>query len=293
MKIYFDDRYNRTEQQFDTLVKAVAVATDLVDFPVPGVELVSPEPATRDDLLLAHTEEYIDAVETGEPVSLAKSNGIGWDPGLFDATRFSTGGMIAAVREAIASGGVSGSLSSGLHHARADQGAGYCTFNGLAIAALRAVADGAQRVVVLDLDAHCGGGTASIIDGRRGVEQVDVSVIAFDVYNRTANASRKMADAYDYLEVVAGELDSIVDPAGISVLFYNAGMDPHEDARGVAGITTAMMAERERMVFEWARGHGVPVAFALAGGYTGAGADMQGVVDLHRLTIEAAAAVAG
>jgi len=50
-----------------------------------------------------------------------------------------------------------GSLSSGLHHARRTHGAGFCTFNGLALAALTALevlTAGAQRVLILNLDAH-------------------------------------------------------------------------------------------------------------------------------------------
>jgi acetoin utilization deacetylase AcuC-like enzyme len=42
------------------------------------------------------------------------------------------------------------------------------------------------------------------------------------------------------------------------------------------------------LVFEWARAHGLPVAFVLAGGYTGAALARAELVDLHLLTIEAA-----
>jgi hypothetical protein len=48
------------------------------------------------------------------------------------------------------------------------------------------------------------------------------------------------------------------------------------------------------MVFEWAAANELPVAWALAGGYTagneGAALDMAGLVALHRLTVHAAAA---
>ena len=292
MQIYFDPGYCLSSQRFDTFRKACEVAKDLERRPVPGVVLRSPEKATRDDLLLAHDVEYVDAVATGEPFDLARSNTVGWDEGLFDATTWSTGGAITATLEAFRSGSITGSLSSGLHHARAEAGSGYCTFNGLAIAAIRARLAGAARVLILDLDAHCGGGTASIIAGREGIEQVDVSVNGFDRYRPTLNAKQVMASADDYLEVVRGELDAIVDPAGVSVMIYNAGMDPHENAGGVAGITSAMLEEREQMVFEWASRHGIPTAFVLAGGYRMGSDSMDEVVALHRLTIETAARAA-
>ena len=49
-----------------------------------------------------------------------------------------------------------------------------------------------------------------------------------------------------------------------------------------------MLRRREEMVFAWAHGHGLPLAWVLAGGYLNR-VDMDGLVDLHRLTIDAAA----
>jgi len=46
-------------------------------------------------------------------------------------------------------------------------------------------------------------------------------------------------------------------------------MDPFEgcDIGGLAGITKDTLAARERLVFDWCRGHRWPIAFVLAGGY--------------------------
>jgi hypothetical protein len=76
-----------------------------------------------------------------------------------------------------------------------------------------------------------------------------------------------------------------------SLCLYNAGMDPSEDCNvgGLQGISREILAERERIVFDWCRTQGVPVAFVLAGGYVGPRLDEPGLVDLHRLTLSAAA----
>ena len=74
-------------------------------------------------------------------------------------------------------------------------------------------------------------------------------------------------------------------------MIYNAGVDPHEgcDIGGLRGMTAAVLAERDRIVFEWAAKHTCPVAFVLAGGYIGDRLSQATLVDLHRHTIAAAA----
>jgi acetoin utilization deacetylase AcuC-like enzyme len=287
MNVYFRPDYNVSNGSVETIVKAVEIARDLEVSPVDGVVIVAPDSVTFDDLAVVHDPDYIEAVRTGEPRELAVGGLYPWRPEIYDITRASTGGAVAAAVEAYLRRTTAGSLSSGLHHAYRDHGSGYCTFNGLALAAFKAVELGARRVLILDLDAHCGGGTASIIAGNPSVEQVDVSVSRFDTYASTPNARLVMATGDDYLEVVQRELERIVDPSSIDVLLYNAGMDPHQEAGGVRGITADTLAAREEMVFSWARSHGVPVAWVLAGGYAH-GLTMDDLVGLHRLTVEAA-----
>ena len=74
------------------------------------------------------------------------------------------------------------------------------------------------------------------------------------------------------------------------MVLYNAGMDPHERSPvgGLPGITRDVLDVRERIVFQWCRDRGAPVAFVLAGGYLGQGLDERGLTDLHRLTVGAA-----
>jgi acetoin utilization deacetylase AcuC-like enzyme len=81
--------------------------------------------------------------------------------------------------------------------------------------------------------------------------------------------------------------------AGRVLVLYNAGVDPHEDAGGLPGITTATIERREQLVFDWAAAAGVPVAFTLAGGYRSGRLDLDGVAALHLLTFRAASRAAG
>ncbi len=297
MNVYFSPAYCETSVAFDTTRKAAAIAASLTEEPIAGVTLLAPRPVTAQELLAVHADAYVDAVLTGSPRELAATNGIGWDVGFPGAVMASNGGVRDAALEALRTGSVAGSLSSGLHHAYGDRGSGYCTFNGLVLSSRAALAAGAKRVLILDLDAHCGGGTASLIGDLHGVEQVDVAVDDFDHYASTANAWLTMSHGDDYLDTVCRQLDRVSAPAGIDLLLYNAGMDPHRHAGGHPAIDAGILAARESIVLEWSSSQGLPVAWVLAGGYTegneGAALDMAGLVRLHRLTISAAAESVG
>ncbi|MCH2412947.1 MAG: hypothetical protein MK189_08235, partial [Acidimicrobiales bacterium] len=183
--------------------------------------------------------------------------------------------------EARATGGSSGSLSSGLHHARHARGEGYCTVNGLAMAATRATELVSGTVVILDLDAHCGGGTNELIGGDGRILHLDLSTSSFDSYSPDGDDELTVLHGpsdVEYLEHVHGYLGRIPDDTGLVI--YNAGMDPHP------GVSAEGLAQRERLVAAWCARNSVPVAFVLAGGYTW-GITMDELVDLHLHTVRA------
>jgi acetoin utilization deacetylase AcuC-like enzyme len=182
-----------------------------------------------------------------------------------------------------------------LHHARRERGAGFCTFNGLVLAAREALTAGARSVLVLDLDAHCGGGTRSMTAEDPRIWQVDVSVNSYDAYENSDRAWLEIVgDRASYLSTIDRAL-SAVDRRGLrfDLCLYNAGMDPYEHCPtgGMPGITRDVLARRERTVFDWCRARHLPIAFVLAGGYVGPRLDQAGLVRLHRLTLSTASEV--
>lgn len=291
-RVFYSPGYVGSGYAFETTRKAKWIADSLGESPIRGIELVEPTSLTEEQVARVHSSEYINAVRTGEPVGLAESQGFDWDPNLWPMVLASNGGAVAAALAALADG-VAGSLSSGLHHARAGRGAGFCTFNGLVIAAREALRVGAKSVLILDLDAHCGGGTASLIADEPRIWQVDVSVSAFDRYMSSDRIRLDLVhQASEYMPAVnrrLSELDS--DGMDFDLCIYNAGMDPHEDCStgGLSGITREVLANRENNVFAWCRRRALPVAFALAGGYVSLELDEAGLVELHRLTLQQAA----
>jgi acetoin utilization deacetylase AcuC-like enzyme len=111
------------------------------------------------------------------------------------------------------------------------------------------------RVGILDFDMHYGDGTAQIIR-HLGLDWI-VHVTAGAVYDRQEQAR-------EFLDAIPGMLESM---RGCAVVLYQAGADPHvKDPLG-GWLTSAQLAERDRIVFRTARRLGLPVAWNLAGGY--------------------------
>jgi len=291
-RIFYSPTYVGSGYAFDTTRKAKGIADSLAASPIQGIELLEPPSLTREQVAQVHDADYIRAVEMGLPRGLAESQGFPWDAELWPMVLASNGGAVAAGLAALEHG-VAGSLSSGLHHARRERGAGFCTFNGLVIAAREALTAGAQSVLILDLDAHCGGGTRSMILDDPRIWQVDVAVNSYDSYESSDHAWLEIVrHGADYLPAVDRRLNAL-DRLGhrFDLCLYNAGMDPYEDCPtgGMAGITRDVLSRRERIVFEWCQGRRLPIAFVLAGGYEGPRLDEAGLIDLHRLTLSSAA----
>jgi acetoin utilization deacetylase AcuC-like enzyme len=175
---------------------------------------MAPTLLTAQELAMVHDPAYVRAVRTGRPRLLAESSGIHWDSNVWLAVRASNGGAVAAALAALRARRNAGSLSSGLHHASRASGMGFCTFNGLALAT-KAARDQGARVLIIDLDAHGGGGTYSIVKRWPGVVQLDLVVSPIDLYTPQAPSTLDhIRDAADYLPVLRERLAALKDGPG-------------------------------------------------------------------------------
>ena len=149
----------------------------------PGIDLLralgaepglAPEPASDDELLMAHTKSYVDVVKRFSEFDhgwMEAEAGIGSggdDPpfhGMHDAAAAVAGGSLRAM-EAILAGEVAHALhpGGGLHHAMPARASGFCIYNDPALAIARARRDG-LRVLYVDLDVHHGDGVEAIHAG--------------------------------------------------------------------------------------------------------------------------------
>lgn len=262
---------------------------------------LEPEPASDADLLRVHTDDYVRAIASGEPRELAESQKFPWSPQLADSVRATNGGCIAALDAAL-DDGVAANLASGFHHAHADHGEGFCTFNGLVVALESALARGRiTRALVIDLDLHYGNGTVSLLRDRptffnlsvygnwydRNRAYRDVTVDnAVDSHNCWSVPVPADSNGEAYLSLIEPALARALEAARPDAIVFQAGADPYrEDPYSPLDVGHEDLRARDRMVFEAARAAGVPIAWVLAGGYT---KDVSRVVEVHLNTARAA-----
>ena len=284
MKISYNETYAGSEHRSETTQKAKHIAEDLLVDPIRGVELVDPYQFTAlatEYINLIHDQIYVNAGRTGEPRHLATSNLLDWGPGLYSMAVAHTEGLIAATHEALTNNCTAGSLSSGLHHASYSSGSGFCTFNGIAAAALYAVtAFNATRVLVLDFDAHSGGGTWNIIQRSmpENVVQIDVTTSRLDTWTPEGESILMHSSVEDYRQSIREAIEYAKTLKPFDFVIYNGGMDPIND-----GVTEDVISYRERAVRDFIGD--TPAIFALAGGYTWGGQTYEDITAWHRMTL--------
>ncbi len=254
--------------------------------------LIVPDAATDEQILRAHSAEYLHAVQQGA-LSIREMRRIGfpWSLEMVERSRRSAGATIAACRTALEDG-ISANLAGGTHHAFRDHGEGYCVFNDSVIAARAMQAEGrAMRVVIIDCDVHQGNGTASILAG-------DPTVFTFSVHGAKnfpfekaqSDLDIELADGVEdaaYLEAVEEGTRRALAASGADLAIYLAGADPYVDDRlGRMALTMTGLAERDRTVLNLCRSAGVPVALAMAGGYA---PNVEEIVEIHLQTLKIAA----
>lgn len=250
--------------------KPAACVQDWIEHRLP-IAVCSFEPATVADLCLAHDKQYVEGVLAGR-----LRNGFGGTQADVAASLpYTTGAMMAAAEEAVLSDGVTCAPVSGFHHARYDAASGYCTFNGLIIAARHLQTQGlARRIGILDLDQHYGDGTDQILQ-RLNLDRIQ--------HVTAGMQARSVRDAAPFLRRLP---DIVRSFENCEVLLYQAGADPHVDDPLGGWMNTAQLAERDRIVFETARDIGLPVAWNLAGGYQhDADGGIGPVLAIHRNTM--------
>jgi acetoin utilization deacetylase AcuC-like enzyme len=257
----------------------------------PG-ELRTPHAVTDEEILRAHTPDYLKRVVSGNLTDKeVRRIGFPWSERMVERSRRASGGTLGACLAALEEGFVA-NLAGGTHHALSDRGEGYCVFNDSAIAARAVQAAGlAERVVIIDTDVHQGNGTAEILRGDGSVFTFSIhGAKNFPFHKEESDLDAPLPDGTadtEFLTTLERGLQTALDATDADLAIYLAGTDPFEgDRLGRLSVTKRGLAERDRMVLEACRDRGIPVAVTMAGGYA---RDVEDTVDVHFQSIKRAA----
>jgi acetoin utilization deacetylase AcuC-like enzyme len=258
--------------------------------------LHKPAPAEPGWLKLAHDATYVDQVIAyAVPAKIEREIGFPIGERVSRRAQLAAGGTMLAARLALAKG-IACNTAGGSHHARHEHGAGFCTFNDVAVAVLVLIAERlVGNVLVVDLDVHQGDGTADILKN-------EPRAFTFSMHGERNYPVLKIASDLDvalpddtgddaYLGRLTDILPDISGRAAWDIVFYNAGVDPHVDDRlGRLALSDDGLRARDRLTIGHFREHGIPVCGVIGGGYS---RDIAALAARHAILFEVAAEFSG
>jgi len=243
-----------------------------------------PQPATDEDLLTVHSEEYVQFVKKMYENGHEYLDG-GDTPairGLYEGALSVVGGSMLGAK-LVMDGDVTHAFNpgGGLHHANRDAASGFCVFNDIAIAARFLQKNyGLKRIAIIDIDGHHGNGTQDIfydepilkISSQRvgifpGTGYVDeMGVGAGEGYSVNIPLSRGTGDD-DYLYAFNEIVPPLIEAYRPEIIINQFGVDGHyEDPLVGLALTTKTYEEVAKAVHNLAHKYSDGRLLLLGGG---------------------------
>jgi len=227
-----------------------------------------PEPATEAALLRAHSRTHVEQIR-------AAANAFDTDtpayPRIYEHALRGAGAAIEVTREALQKNRSFSLMRPPGHHAMRERAMGFCYFSNIAIAALDALENGAERVAIWDFDAHHGNGTEDIVANNPRI--MFASIHQFPGYPGTGTRSfanirnfpvAPLAPRETHVAEVRRALEELI-AFKPDLLLVSAGFDAY------AGdpITEMSLAPEDFATFgNWLRETTIPSGAILEGGYS-------------------------
>lgn len=251
------------------------------DFQRNGGRVVEPVAAAREQLLRVHDDGYLDLIAStaGKPSMLDADTFT--SPESHEIALLAAGAAIQAAQHAVSTGeGAAALVRPPGHHAERDRAMGFCLYNNVAVAAAQALADGLDRVAIVDIDVHHGNGTQwsfyseprvlyisshqyPFYPGTGGADQVGHADGRGFTVNIPLEAGATDADYELVYRTIAAPVLAQFSP---QLMLISAGFDAHEaDALASMRMTAAGYGR----VLQLLRGAGRsgPLAVVTEGGY--------------------------
>ena len=244
-----------------------------------------PSACSFETLSYAHSKNYILDIKN-KTLSKEGVKKIGFPlvDSVVQRSLVATGGTVLASKLAI-NYGISCNTAGGSHHASYDQGAGYCVFNDVAVAAHYLLNRGlANRILIVDLDVHQGNGNSEIFKDNK-------SVFTFSMHSKTNYPAKKSNSDLDvelednleddaYIKTLKHYL-KVLNQENFDFVFYIAGVDIHfNDRLGKLKISDEGIKLRAELVVENFFSRRIPFCGVLGGGYN---KDFNKLIELHSM----------
>jgi len=231
--------------------------------------------ADRAALERVHPARYLDRI-----AAVAAAGGGRLDPdtvaspGSWEAATRAAGAAVAAARAALDGTPAFAVVRPPGHHALADVAMGFCLINNVAVAAHAALAEGCDRVLIVDWDVHHGNGTQAIVDREPRVRYV--SLHQWPLYPGTGRADeRGVGNVFNvpmppgrprsaYVTALDEAVARATDGWRPDLILLSAGFDAMA-GDPLAGFTLEP-DDYATWVTRW-RAIGAPIASVLEGGY--------------------------
>ena len=242
-----------------------------------------PEPCSVETLKEAHTEDYINKIKN-KTLDKNEIRKIGF-PLVDSVVRRSfiaTGGTVLATKLAL-NYGIACNTAGGSHHATSNEGAGFCVFNDVAVAAKYLTSRGlANKILIIDLDVNQGNGNSEIFKN-------DNQVFTFSMHSKVNYPAKKSVSDLDieleenledreYIDILKNNL-KYLNEEEFDFVFYIAGVDIHyNDRLGKLKISDNGIFERDQLVIDNFFSNKIPICGVLGGGYN---EDFNKLVELH------------
>lgn len=236
------------------------------------------DPLTKEDFLIAHSEEYVDSFFSGNG-HLARSNSIPWSETLVETVTYTNASLYNSIKYATENyNSFVLSPTSGFHHAQPHKGLGFCTFSGQVVASVKLYRETGSVGAYIDLDGHYGNSIGDTQDFCPDVK----NAISFNY-----NAKGQNASYIDNLKrFLYRELGPSIRDNTTHYVVWCHGADSHidDDFVGADYVDTDHWLQASDIFYSFIetqrrQGYNVPVVTSLFGGYRRN--NYQFVIDLH------------
>ena len=250
-----------------------------------------PYPCSVKTLKGAHSQTYINnIINKSLDQNGVKKIGFPLVDSVVKRSLVATGGTVLASKLALESR-IACNTAGGSHHANFDEGAGYCVFNDVAVAANYLLIKGlVKKILIVDLDVHQGNGNSDIFENNK-------NVFTFSMHSKSNYPAKKSKSDLDiefedntgdqkYIETLKDSIQ-LLNTQKFDFVFYIAGVDVHfNDRLGKLKLSDDGIKRREEIVIGNFFSKKIPICGVLGGGYN---KNFDKLVELHSILHETCA----